>query len=84
MLKSKKKKEETLGDGCEIRVLNVNIQGCLLLFYHLHLITFAVVVYYYVISLRYVSPSDHLVTMSSRSRDSVSYTHLTLPTILLV
>ena len=37
LLKSKK---ETLGEGCEIRVLNVNIQH---LFYHLYLITFVVV-----------------------------------------
>ena len=39
MLKSKKEEEEeeTLGEGCEIKVLNVNIQH---LFDHLHLITF--------------------------------------------
>ena len=42
MLKSKKrkKKKKTLGEGCEIKVLNVNIQH---LFYHLHLITFVVI-----------------------------------------
>ena len=39
------------------------------MFYHLHLITFVVLVYYYVISLRYVSPSDHL-GKSRVSRDS--------------
>ena len=58
-----------------VSVLNVNIQH---LFYHLHLITFVgltllllpnksshVIDYYYIISLRYVSPVCHVTTMAS-------------------
>jgi len=43
-VKVKEERIKTLGEGCEIKVLNVNIQH---LFDHLHLITFFKLIFYY-------------------------------------